>query len=512
MKRHDSEILDRRQGELEERLDRTWQPQTTTPVLSPGNIHYEMSGRTTGIKYGGMGVVVQLVKTLGLAEEIDQRLHLLTRHRPYHESDHVLNLVYNIVTGGECPQHLETRRRDLGYMDALDARRIPDPTTAGDFLRRFSTKDVEILMDAINGVRQRIWLRQADAQRRLAIIDVDGTIVETTGECKQGADFAYNGKWGYGPLVVSLANTQEPLYTVNRPANRPSHDGAIKWMDKAVAWAGGSGFSRSRLRGDTDFSLTVHFDRWTMERVQFVFGIDAHPSFAKLAQTIDKESWDPLERRPKWVVKTTSRLRPVNVKQAMVRKRGYKNLRLQSEHVAEVEYTPTKAKGVYRMVILRKNISVEKGENHLFDDISYFFYVTNVLRSELTTADVVYQSNARCNQENLIEQLKNGVRATRMPVAEFNANWAYLVIASLAWSLKAWLGLLLPQRLKGNQILRMEFRRFCDEVIQISAQILSKGRRRVFRLLEFSRWSAVLIEGNLWLKSLRLQPDPARRF
>ncbi len=504
MKQHDTEILRQRQAKLEARLDPSWQPVGGTPILSGGNIHYEMSGRIEGINYGGVGLIVTTVRSVGLADAIDDSLELLKQHRPYHESDHILNLVYNIVTGGQNLQDLEIRRGNLGYLNALNAQRIPDPTTAGDFLRRFKDDDVEKLMDAINRSRRSVWLQQPSNARRLAIIDVDGTIVETLGECKEGADFAYNGKWGYGPLIVSLANSQEALYVVNRPANRPSHDGAVKWMDKAVSWTRDAGFSRVRLCGDTDFSLTAHFDRWTADGVEFVFGMDANPKFADLAVNQDEEAWELFERRPKWLVKTSPRTRPVNVKQAVVKRRGYKNLRLQSEHVTEIRYTPKKSKNTYRLIILRKNVSVEKGEKHLFDDISYFFYVTNVSRSELSTEEVVRQSNARCNQENLIEQLKNGVKATRMPVAEFTANWAYLVIGALAWNLKIWLGLLLPRELRAKEILRMEFRRFCNELIQIPAQVLHQGRRLVYRLLAFSSWCRVLLEGNVLLKRLRL--------
>ena len=504
MKQHDTEILRQRQAKLEARLDPSWQPVGGTPILSGGNIHYEMSGRIEGINYGGVGLIVTTVKSVGLAEALDDSLELLKQHRPYHESDHILSLVYNIVTGGQNLQDLEIRRGNVGYLNALNARRIPDPTTAGDFLRRFKDYDVEKLMDAINRSRRSVWLQQPSTARRLALIDVDGTIVETLGECKEGADFAYNGKWGYGPLVVSLANSQEALYVVNRPANRPSHDGAVKWMDKAVSWTRDAGFSRVRLCGDTDFSLTAHFDRWTADGVEFVFGMDANPKFADLAVNQDEEAWELFERRPKWLVKTSPRTRPVNVKQAVVKRRGYKNLRLQSEHVTEIRYTPKKSKNTYRLIILRKNVSVEKGEKHLFDDISYFFYVTNVSRSELSTEEVVRQSNARCNQENLIEQLKNGVKATRMPVAEFTANWAYLVIGALAWNLKIWLGLLLPRELRAKEILRMEFRRFCNELIQIPAQVLHQGRRLVYRLLAFSSWCRVLLEGDVLLKRLRL--------
>jgi hypothetical protein len=253
-------------------------------------------------------------------------------------------------------------------------------------------------------------------------------------------------------------------------------------MDRAVNWARDANFARVRLRGDTDFSLTTEFDRWTREGVEFVFGIDAHPSFIRIAEGLSEKSYEPLERSAKWTVKTTPRTRPFNVKKAVVRAKAKENEK-------------------YRMVILRKNISVEKGEEHLFDDIVYFFYVTNISCSELTAKDVVRQANLRCNQENLIEQLKNGVKATRLPVAEFVGNWAYMVIGALAWSLKIWLGLVLPRRLNASQLITMEFRRFCNEVMQIPAQILNRGRRLIFRLLGYNRWVEVLLEGSQHLKA-----------
>ena len=81
-------------------------------------------------------------------------------------------------------------------------------------------------MDAINETRLRVWPQQPAEFFTEAIIEADGTMVATDGECKQGMDIAYNGDWGYHPLVVSLANTGEPLFLVNRSGNRPSHEQA----------------------------------------------------------------------------------------------------------------------------------------------------------------------------------------------------------------------------------------------------------------------------------------------
>jgi hypothetical protein len=489
--------FERRQRSLAERLDPTWLPELDEPVLEGGNVCYQVAGRTEAIACGGLGMLQTVVSAVGLREEIDESLHLLRRHLPYHESDHVLALAYNVLTGGRCLEDLEARRSDEGYLNALGARRLPDPTTAGDFLRRFDAGKVLTMMEAINRSRSSVWRSRPRSERKLALIDVDGTIAETLGECKERMDISYDGRWGYGPLLISLANSQEVLYVVNRPANRPSHDGAAEWIDRGIRCAlEGAGFERVRLRGDTDFSLTANFDRWTAAGVEFVFGMDANASFVARAQELGEEVWRPL-KRPLTEVK---RRRPAKVKRVVSEQRGFRNLTLEQEHVAEIEHRPGKCQRAYRLVIVRKRIRVTEGQLRLTDEIRYFFYVTNISKQRMGTAAVVRENNARGNQENLIEQLKNGVQAMRMPVAEFDANWAYMVIASLAWNLKAWAGLLLPGRLGARTILRMEFRRFLNEVILLPTQILRSGRRLIFRLLAINRWVPLLLEGTPVLK------------
>ena len=174
------------------------------------------------------------------------------------------------------------------------------------------------------------------------------------------------------------------------------------------------------------------------------------------------------------------------MKEGIVRQKGYKNKVLEAESVAEFDYRPSKCEKTYRMVVVRKNISVQKGEAVLFDEIRYFFYITN--RRDLSQEEVVGLANQRCDQENVIEQLKNGVNAMRMPVDELMSNWAYMVMAALAWNLKAWYGLLMPNRKRGLEIVRMEFRRFLHAIVLLPAQIIRTGRRIVYRLLSWNEW------------------------
>src|SRR3954467_8003845 len=251
-------------------------------MMTAAPIHYQATERVRAIAPGGLGALHNLVHTLGLVEDIDRDLHLLKRHLPYHESDHVLNIAYNLLAGGRRLEHIERRRNDEVYLDALGAERIPDPTTAGDFCRRFAAEDVLTLMEAFNQTRRRAWAQQPTAFFDEARIDVDGTLAPTDGRCKQGIDIAYNGTWGYHVLVVSLANTAELLYLVNRGGNRPSYEQADVYLDKAIALCRRAGFRTIRVRGDTDFTQTEHLDRWDdAGDIRFVFGIDAMPNLGQ---------------------------------------------------------------------------------------------------------------------------------------------------------------------------------------------------------------------------------------
>lgn len=426
------EMHEARKKRIENRLEEAVRVNLSgDPVFSAGNIEYEMSEKTRAINVGGIGLVHKLALESGLVGAINKNLHLLKMNFPYLESDHVLNIAYNAICGGVYLEDIELRRNDETYLDALGAESIPDPTTAGDFCRRFdSPYKIGRLHDAIDEARLNVWKRQPDSFFEQAIVDMDGHVLETTGSCKEGMDVAYNGKWGYHPLVVSLANTQEVLGIVNRPGNWTSQQRSAGCIERAIGLCRRAGFRRILLRGDTKFSQTEHFDRWDTDRVTFQFGYDAKKNLTKIADELAKSKWKKLKRPPKYEVKTKPRRRPENVKEEVVRQREYENQILQYEEVAEFDYQPTACKKTYRMIVIRKRIRVEKGQQWLFDKSPYLFYITNDWES--SASEVVFSCNDRCNQEKLIEQLKNGVRALRAPVDNLLSNWAYMVMTALA--------------------------------------------------------------------------------
>ena len=385
--------LARRKRRIERRLAARCRHDSSRPVLAARNIRYEVADRAQAVGCGGIGAIHLLARHIGLIDAIDAEVRVLKRHLPYHESDHVLSLAYNILAGGTCIEDLELRRTDEVFLDAMGAQRIPDPTTAGDFCRRFETEtQVLTLMEAIHQTRLKVWKQQEPAFFTQAIVDADGTIAPTTGECKEGMNLSYDGQWGYHPLLISLANTKEPLYLLNRSANRPSHE----------------------------------------------------------------------------------RARPDNVKERVVREKGFKNFVLQWEDVAEFGHRPDKCEKAYRIIVLRKRISVEAGREKLFEEYRYFFYITNDRLG--TPEQVVFLANDRCDQENLIAQMKNGVRAMRNPLDNLYSNWAYMICASLAWTLKSWCGLLLPiapgryegrHREQKRKLVRMEFKGFLNALMRL---------------------------------------------
>jgi hypothetical protein len=205
----------------------------------------------------------------------------------------------------------------------------------------------------------------------------------------------------------------------------------------------------------------------------------------QLAEQLPPSAWQRLERLPKYDILTEPRRKAFRHKEQIVIEKEFRNQKLVGEDIAEIEYQPLKCARKHRLIIVRKNLSIQKGEQVLLDEIRYFFYITN--RRD-KAAKIVGLANGRCDQENVIEQLKNGVNAMRMPVADLLSNWAYMVMAALAWNLKSWYGLLTPNRARGLELVGMEFRRFLNAILLIPCQVVRIARRVIYRVLGYNAW------------------------
>ena len=446
--------------------------------------------------YGGLALAARLMARLKVPQAIDARLSLLSSHRPFHESDHVLTHVYNLFVGGSAIediadlQHSEPVRRILG------ASRIPDPSTAGDFLRRFDRKAIEQLDRAIDQAQGRVW-RGFFGRRRAkrGVVDLDSHVRHVYGSQKEGADFTYKGGFGYHPLVISLAGTQECLRLVNRSGNVPSAEGAADQLEELAVMLN-SRFKRVLVRGDSAFARQDIFDVCDQRGWNFAMVSPTQSNFAELADSLPQRCWRPFRAA---VGRSSSgprrRKRGVNRRRRCARRRGKRDLKLEKQWLAELDYQPARSQRTYRLVIRRQRIE-ESEQGELFELWRYRYVITNLPRS-VTTEQVVRETYRRCDQENVIEQLQGGVAALHMPTGGFLANHAFLLCARLAHNLKAWLAMLaLPV-----EAMRWEWKRFRRAFVYIAARVVTTARSHVLRLAGSHRFAEDIRRGIVRLQT-----------
>lgn len=455
-------------------------PKRSGRVLRHPKLHLQQeAGAVT--PYGGLTLAARLVSVLGLPQLLDEGLMLLKQHRPFTEADHVLAHVYNLFVGGTCIEDLANLQQSEAVVRMLGACRLPDPTTAGDFLRRFGAADLEALDEAIDEAQDRVWRKvHGRGKQPLGIIDIDSHVKQVYGLQKQGADFSYKGTWSYHPLAITLAGTQEVLRLINRPGNAPSAEGAAEHLRELLPRLGRR-FKRLVVRGDTAFLDHQITDTVHQSGQFFALVMPAYGNVKTLADELPQQVWEVFEpaarvRGKRRAAAAKSRRRRPNLRRAKALERKKRDLQLQAQWIAEVPYTLARSAHEYRLIIRRQLISETDRQGHLFDTWRYRFVLTNL--KDMSASEVLDLTYQRCDQENVIEQLISGVAGMRMPTGELLANGAFLCCARLAHNLKSWISqIALPA-----ETVRWKWKRFRQAFLYVGATVVHHGRQVWVRL------------------------------
>jgi hypothetical protein len=448
-------------------------------------LHLESDPRGNITHYGGLVLAQQFVRRFGVAQRLDQALVLFRRHAPYFESDHVLALMYTLYADGTCLEDQAVLQGSEAIRRLVGACRIPDPTTAGDFLRRFkSAQDLEQLSGVGDEVQEAVWsklpapVRRHRKKHEMALVDLDGHIKPLYGVQKEGADFSYDGRWSYQPLVVSLAGSGECLKVVNQPGSGHAADGAAEAL-KEVLPRVKRHFKSAIVRGDTDFDRADVYQAVIEQGAYFAIGGKLHPNRAALVGAIAEKRWQrfyPRAERNKPSEPARQRRTP-NHRKTKAQQRGYRTLSTLQQWISEIDYQPAAVPFACRLIVRRVLIEERDGQGALFKHFRYRLVLSDLPRS-YTAQRIVDLTYQRCDQENLIEQFGHGIAGWRMPVAEFMGNAAWLEIARLAWNLGKWIAqIALPE-----EVVRWEWKRFRRHFVYIAAKVLKLGRSWVVRL------------------------------
>ena len=479
-------------------------PQSQGRVMRHPLLHLESDRRGEMTHYGGLILAQQFVRRFGVAKRLDDGLMLFKRHAPYHESDHVLALAYTLYADGTCLEDQGALQGSEAVRRLVGACRIPDPTTAGDFLRRFKTaQDVEQLSGVIDGVQEAVWSKLPGKMRRrrkkheYALVDLDGHIKPLYGVQKEGADFSYNGRWSYQPLVVSLGGSGECLKVVNQPGSARSSDAAAKALKEVLPWVRRN-FLNAIVRGDSDFDRSDVYNETIDAGAYFAIGGRLYQNRAALVEAIAEEHWKAFVPRADREERSGASRhgRTANYRQKKAEERKFRTLRTVKQWVSEIAYQPAGLDCACRMIVRRILIEEKDGQGALFEHFRYRLVLTNLPRS-YTPQQVVDLTYQRCDQENVIEQFGQGIAGWRMPVAEFMGNSAWLQIARLAWNLGKWIAQIALPR----EVVRWEWKRFRRHFVYIAAKVLKTGRRLVVRLAGSHRFLPDILTAHVRLQT-----------
>ena len=459
---------------------------------SDSNLQAELRSNDRITPYGGLGAVKMLVQRLGLRAAIDKRLTLFKQyHDDYTESTHIMTSVQSMVAGGTKLISINDIRNSQGTQRMDKTPQTVAPTTMGDTLHRFTEEDIWKLQEINLETCSRVWehCRSKHKKGEIFTVDTDSSVKHVYGNCFEGADFTYKNGFGYHPEYVTRAETGETLMVQNRSGSAKSGSGVSALLERVYPTVA-KHFHRIRHRGDTKYGKKEIIQTDEKYGVTFYLGYDSCGSLIEAAEEKPDSEWvemplKPAEKRRKRKTRK-KRAKQKQYRRKKVREREFKDEQTVARHVSELVYTPSWSDKPYRMIVVRSNREIHKGETFLFGKYEYYFIITSDRRgSALTVATIYFQ---RDNQENIFKQIKHETGGLWMPSKTLLANWAWMTISALAWNIKSWIC-----QLGFKQGLRWMWNRFCRELILITAEV-TKGSRQVKVYVNDShRYAGVLV-------------------
>ena len=452
--------------------------------------------RSPLLGYAGIVPVRNLIERMNIPSVLDSNISVLRRHNPYFESDHILNFVYNFLTGGEVINDIERLQEAEGMLRMLGTERIPDPTTAGDFLVRFGEKDIQAFQGSLDQIQDSAFSLLDRKRKEMATIEHDSSIHQVYGQKKEGADFAYENTYSYNVQYITLAETGDVLYQELREGNRYSSFGLSAILPGILDRVGGH-FKQLRYRADSasyDKDIVGPCDERDVE-----FYISAKQTKRLMGEVagIEEGAWKCFRDMN---LRTTRKKRPAkkrkkrkNHKKAVLDRRKPNRKRRGQTQVASLLYQPLGWQNLYRFVVKRTEVIDEHGQLYLEEGLCQYFYhiiVTN--NFDVSDTRAMHIAQGRANQENLIKDFKYGLGLSHVPTGFFLANQIYFKIAALAWNIKTWMLNLLS--LGDGAVLR--FKRFLYLWINHACIVSKTGRNSVLIRMDpgeyFSRYANAL--------------------
>jgi len=381
--------------------------------------------------FSGLKFVADLSRKLGIISGLG-KLTVKKRRRGIPTPDFIMSFVNNFLVGGSNLNDLEALRSERATRGHLYDLEVPAPTTAGEFLRKFTAghiKQVEhVIRHALLGCAGIIGGAQP------ITCDLDSSIIEVFGYLKEGARYGYTGVKGLHPLLCFWAETRFLVGVRLRSGNKHTAHKATSFIAECL----------SRLPGDRPICFRLDAGFYCREVVEHLlektvkFSVSAKLTSAlrKAIEDLPADSWRPYpwEEGTEW---------------------------------AEFSYQPKGWPGAFRMIV--KRAPYYEGEQRI---IGEFFYTPVLTDRRGAGSSVLKHHLARGGAENF-EEFKNGIGARHLPCRSFIANWAWLVIAQLAYNLAQFFKLLvLPAKKHHYQLKKLRLHWFC-----VAGRIIRSGRR-----------------------------------